>query len=155
MWLLWAIAGVVLCIELLVKTYLRINFPYTSIPVIKNIFHITVVFNKGAAFGILQGRTTLLIYIGIIFILVFFLLMKNENKNNLCFFIASGLIIGGAVSNLCDRIFLGFVVDYIDLRIWPVFNLSDSGITVGAGLLLWQSYREHRKCKPPGEKKHQ
>ena len=60
------------------------------------------------------------------------------------FLIPCGLILGGAVSNLWDRIFLGFVVDYIDLRVWPVFNLSDSCITVGVGLLLWQSFKKSR-----------
>jgi signal peptidase II len=57
------------------------------------------------------------------------------------FAISYGLIIGGALSNLFDRVFLGYVVDYIDLRVWPVFNLSDSCITVGIGLLLFYSFK--------------
>jgi len=47
-----------------------------------------------------------------------------------------GLIIGGAVGNLIDRILLNYVVDYLDFRIWPVFNLADSAIVVGAGILI-------------------
>ena len=136
----WVIAAGVASADFLVKTYLRINFPHSSIPIVKNIFHITVVENSGAAFGILRGKTTFLIYTGLIFLLVFFFMMKSEKRKDLLFLIACGLIMGGAISNLYDRIFLGFVVDYIDLRIWPVFNLSDSCITVGVGLLIWQSY---------------
>ncbi len=128
-----------------IKGYLHSIFPFQSIPVIKNIFHITLVFNRGAAFGILQKNSVFLIYIGIIFILIFLFLIKHEKIKSRLFLIAAGLILGGALSNLGDRLFLGYVVDYIDLRIWPVFNLSDSCITVGAGLLLWDSFRRRRK----------
>ncbi len=142
MGLAWLIAATVFSADFLIKAYLRTNFPFATLPVINHIFHITVVFNRGAAFGILQGKTTLLIFSGIIFLLVFFLLIKGEKKHDRVFFAACGLILGGAASNLYDRIFLGFVVDYIDLRIWPVFNLSDAGITIGVGLLLWRSRKK-------------
>jgi len=145
MGVIWAVTALVFFTDSAIKTYLRINLPLKSIPVIKNIFHITVVKNSGAAFGIMQGQTPLLICIGLIFLLIFFFLVRKENKKNLLFLITYGLILGGAVSNLCDRIFLGFVVDYLDFRIWPVFNLSDSCITVGVGILLWQSFRKPRR----------
>ncbi len=139
---IWLIAAIVFFIDLFVKTYLHANFLHLSIPIIKNIFHITVIENSGAAFGILQGKTQLLIYIGILFILFFFFMIKKESRKTLLFFTACGLILGGAISNLYDRIFLGFVVDYIDLRIWPVFNISDSCITIGAGLLFINSFKK-------------
>ena len=141
----WGIAAVVFIADFFIKAHLHTNFLHTSTPVIKNIFHITVIENTGAAFGILHGKTTLLIFAGVIFMLVFLLFMKNEEKKTLMFNISCGLILGGALSNLYDRIFLGFVIDYIDLRIWPVFNLSDSCITVGAFLLIWLSYRDSKK----------
>lgn len=135
------IAAIVFFADFLLKTYLRLNFePAQTFPLIKNVFHITFVFNRGAAFGILQGKTTFLIYIGIIFVCVFLFLMKKEKRKSLLFFIASGLILGGALSNLGDRIFLKGVIDYLDIRIWPVFNLSDTCITIGAGLLIWESF---------------
>lgn len=140
----WIIAAAVFFADFLIKTYLRTNFSYSSIPVIEKIFHITVVENSGAAFGFLRGKTTFLIYIGIVFIFVFLFVMKKEKKKGPLFLASCGLIIGGAISNLYDRIFLGFVIDYIDLQIWPVFNLSDSCITVGAFLLVWQSYSRSR-----------
>ena len=138
--LTWILATAVFLSDFLIKTYLRINFAYQSIPVIKNIFHITVVFNEGAAFGILRGRTNFLIYLGVIFILFFFFLMKKEKEKSRLFLVVCGMILGGALSNLCDRIFFGYVIDYIDLRVWPVFNLSDSCISVGVAVLIWQSF---------------
>jgi signal peptidase II len=131
--------------DLFIKSYLRSNFSFQSIPVIKNILHITVIFNKGAAFGILQGRTIFLIYATLIFIVIFFALMRKERNKNLIFWISCGLILGGALSNLYDRISLGYVVDYIDIRIWPVFNLSDSCINIGAFCLFINSFKDHGK----------
>ena len=88
--------------------------------------------------------------IAILFVIVFTLLSKNsklksENKKNMFFLIPCGLVLGGALSNLCDRLFLGFVIDYIDLRWWPVFNLSDSCISVGISLLLLESIFSAKK----------
>ena len=81
--------------DFLIKTYLRHNLdPLETIPVIKNILHITLVFNRGAAFGVLQGKTTFLIYAAVIFVFIFLLVMKKEDKKNLTFWIASGLILG-------------------------------------------------------------
>jgi signal peptidase II len=138
------IAIIVFSAEFVIKTYLRTHHPGASIPLIKNILHISVVFNTGAAFGMLQQKTTFLIYIGLVFIFIFLLLAISEKRKSKLFFIACGLIIGGALSNLYDRIFLGFVVDYIDIRIWPVFNIADSCISCGVGLMLWESFRKHR-----------
>ncbi|MDD4955554.1 MAG: signal peptidase II [Candidatus Omnitrophica bacterium] len=136
------VASLIFTADLAIKRYFLYHHSYESIPVIKNILYLTVVFNKGAAFGILRGQTSLLIYTGIIFLLVFlFVIAKGQTKNKL-FLVACGLIIGGALSNLADRIFLGFVVDYIDVKVWPVFNLSDSAISVGAFFLLLNEFRK-------------
>ena len=137
----WIVATLIFFADFFVKSQLRSQFPFRSTPVIKNIFHITLVFNRGAAFGIFQKSSTFLIYAGIAFILIFFILIKKEKEKSRLFLISSGLIIGGAFSNLWDRLYLGYVVDYLDFRIWPVFNISDACITIGAGLLLWESYR--------------
>lgn len=138
-------AALIFFIDFSIKAYLLTNFAYRSIPVLKDIFHITVIFNTGAAFGILKGNTNLLTCLGIVFVGLFIFFIKKEEKKNLIFLIACGLILGGALSNLYDRIFLGFVVDYIDLRIWPVFNLSDSGISIGVAVLLLQSLINGKK----------
>ncbi len=70
---------------------------------------------------------------------------KQEKPTSKWGVIPYGLIIGGALSNMYDRIFLGYVVDYLDFKIWPVFNLSDSCITIGVALLLIDSFRSRRR----------
>ncbi|UCG35768.1 MAG: signal peptidase II [Candidatus Omnitrophota bacterium] len=142
---MWGVAALVFFCDLLVKGYLRHNLAFQSIPVIKNIFHITVVFNTGAAFGVLQGKTTFIIYITVLFILWLFIFLRKEKQIKPKFAIPYGLIFGGALSNLYDRLLLGYVVDYIDLRVWPVFNLSDTCITIGIGLLLIYSFRPQKQ----------
>lgn len=142
--LLFLTAAAIFFIELFVKTYLHNNFAFHSLPIIKNIFHITLVENTGAAFGILQGKTNLLIYMGIVFILIFLFIVRREKDKGKLVYFSYGLILGGALSNIYDRIFRGFVIDYIDLRIWPVFNIADSCISIGIIILLWQTYRTRK-----------
>lgn len=111
-----------------------------SIPVIKNIFHFTYVRNSGAGFGILQGHRELLIIVSIIIISIL-LIYRYKTANDRFLDIAMALIIGGAIGNLIDRIRYSYVIDYLDFRIWPVFNLADSAVVVGVGILiiyLWQ-----------------
>jgi signal peptidase II len=106
-----------------------------SVPLLKNFLHITYVKNFGAGFGIFQGMTSILIWFSVIAIgIILFYYDKIIEKKSLQ--IASALILGGAISNLIDRIFLGFVVDYLDFIIWPVFNIADSCITIGALILI-------------------
>ena len=85
--------------------------------------------NTGAAFGILKGYNLLLIIVSVI-ALGFFIYYFNKNK------LACSLVVAGITGNLIDRIFLGGVRDFIDLRIWPVFNLADAYCVAGIGLLI-------------------
>jgi len=140
-----AIALIIFVSDFFIKSYLKDNFAYQSIPVIKSIFHITIVFNKGAAFGLLKGYSNILIYIGIIFIIVLFAVIKKDAKNSMLSMAALGLILGGALSNMFDRVAYGFVVDYIDFRVWPVFNLSDMCISIGVGIFMLQSFFSNGK----------
>jgi|SRR3989344_3550152 len=88
--------------------------------------------NYGAAFGILQGYTTFLIIMSLAIIAICFYYYKyKELKLGLSF------ILAGAISNLIDRIFLGYVRDFIDLKFFPVFNLADSFNVIGVILLIY------------------
>jgi signal peptidase II len=151
-WIIGVIAAAIFSADLFIKTFLRQHHAYQSMPVIPGILHLTIVFNKGAAFGILNGQTLFLTCISVIFIIMFTFFIRQENKKNLVFFIACGLIVGGAASNFYDRLVLGYVVDYIDVRIWPVFNLSDTCISVGAGLLFLDSLKKNKHRKEPPTK---
>lgn len=112
--------------------------PGESIPVIKSIFHLTLVFNKGGAFGVLMNATAFFIFISVLVIaaiLIFLLRKKPEYTVTL----ALVFIMAGALSNLIDRLRFGCVVDFIDFRVWPVFNIADSAITIGTCWVIYKT----------------
>ncbi len=111
-------------------------FQNQSIPIIKGIFHITLVHNRGAAFGILKNQIPLFIITSLFAIILIYFNLK-ENKQSKSYSIVLSLILAGALGNLIDRLFFGYVIDFLDFRIWPVFNMADSAITIGAILLGW------------------
>jgi len=130
-------------LKILIQGYF---YPNETFAVIPNIFHITYVLNPGAAFGLMAGRTwvfvltALLVVAGVVY--AQFRIPREEKILRL----ALGLIGGGALGNVYDRIMTGKVVDYLDFRIWPfVFNFADSMIVIGVGLLLLIMYLKDRK----------
>ncbi len=112
-----------------------------SIPIIKDALHITFVKNTGAAFGLFKSNTYFFIAISIVAVAIIgVILIKAINNgkfldNFLCNF-GLVLIMSGALGNLIDRVNLQYVIDFIDVRIWPVFNIADSSITVGTAALI-------------------
>jgi signal peptidase II len=120
--------------KFLALRFLQLNIP---VPLIKNFLNLTLVHNRGAAFGFLQHQ--LILFILVSFFAIGLILINLRNKTNpIIFQLALSLILGGAVGNLIDRIRFGFVIDFLDLRIWPVFNLADSVITIAALILTWE-----------------
>ena len=110
-----------------------------TIPVIKNVLHFTLVHNTGMAFGLFKDHGVVFIIIPIIAValLVYNIYYYRENENlSRSYIFAFSLILGGAIGNLFDRIFVGHVIDFIDFRVWPVFNIADSAITIGAIIIL-------------------
>lgn len=91
--------------------------------------------NSGAAFGILRARGLLFILVAVVVSVFIIVSYRRVVTSPLAVRLGLGLILGGAVGNLIDRIRLGYVVDFIDLGWWPVFNLADSSIVVGVVLL--------------------
>ena len=92
--------------------------------------------NAGAAFGFFQNGGLLFALVAIVVSVAIVAYFWRAENSPLLVRTALGLILGGAVGNLIDRVRLGFVVDFIDLRWWPVFNLADSAIVIGVALLL-------------------
>ena len=119
--------------KLLVTKSLSLN---QSVPVIKGVFHITLIHNRGAAFGILKNQVPFLILTSAIAIILIYLNLK-DNRGKIIYAVSLSFILAGALGNLIDRLFLGYVIDFLDFRIWPVFNIADSAITIGAVLLGW------------------
>ena len=108
-----------------------------ALPVINDFLYIKLVKNTGVGFGIMQGQNNIAIWITIIFIglIIYYLDEIMENKNTA---ILAGLLIGGAIGNLMDRICMGFVRDFIAFTFWPAFNAADAAITIGGiGLIIY------------------
>lgn len=120
-----------------------------SLPVIKGIFHITYVLNPGAAFGMLEHQRWFFILVAIAAVLLGAAFYKKLQQESFLMRSGAGLLLGGAVGNLADRIQSGLVVDFLDFRIWPVFNIADIAICAGAGILIfdiWQRRNEDDIC---------
>lgn len=111
---------------------------YQSIPVIKNVLHITYIQNEGAAFGMLANHRWVFIVISTIAILAIGVYLFLYCKENRIVKIGLALIVGGGIGNMIDRLALGYVVDMIDCRFinFYVFNVADSCVCVGAGLIF-------------------
>lgn len=106
-----------------------------SVPVLGEYIRFTYVENRGAAFGLLQDQTAFFIVVGVVVIGVIFASYRYMASPPMLLNVCLGLQLGGAVGNLIDRIRVGYVVDFMDLTFWPVFNVADSAICVGvAGL---------------------
>jgi signal peptidase II len=132
------IAGIIV-LDQLTKILIQRNFAlHESLEVIENVFHITFVPNYGAAFGILKDKTFFFILTSLIVIISFLFYLKYVPKEKKVLRYALVLQIGGAVGNLIDRIRLGYVIDFLDFRVWPVFNVADMAIVFGVGLLIYQ-----------------
>lgn len=110
--------------------------PGQSVPVIPGLLYLTLVKNTGTAFGLLSGSSYLLSALAGIFLIGIGYLFWRAEKSSIVNRIACGLLAGGAVANLIDRVRLGYVIDFLDIRVWPVFNLADVALCTGALLLV-------------------
>ncbi len=95
--------------------------------------------NPGAAFGILRGETAFLILAAAAIVVLLIVTLRDAARLSPLMYVGLGLLLGGALGNLIDRIRLGYVTDFIAVGIWPKFNVADSAITVGL-ILMGVSY---------------
>ena len=104
---------------------------------IGSLFYITLVHNRGGAFGILQGQKLIFVIVGVLVIgAILFYLYRTKNIS-WWMLLGLGAISAGAVGNLYDRVTLGYVIDFIDVHVWDyVFNVADIAIDVGFGAIL-------------------
>ncbi len=108
-----------------------------SMPIFENIFHLTYIHNYGAAFSFFQNKTIFLILVQLILItLISFFMITMRKRSHRIMLISMSLIIAGGAGNLIDRIAYGYVVDFFDFRVFPIFNIADISVCTGCGLLL-------------------
>lgn len=107
-----------------------------SMPIIDGILHFTYVRNPGIAFGLFPKMNIIIIVLSIVTIVLLFSIYRKTNSGNLWIKTALIFIASGAVGNLLDRIQYNVVIDFIDFRVWPVFNLADAFIVIGVVILF-------------------
>lgn len=135
----FVIAGLVIFIDQLSKFYIQHNLEIgESIPLIKGILHITYIENPYTSFGLFKYQTIFFVMASLIsLILVILIYKKVIFKNRPFMYIPFSLILGGAIGNLIDRIRVeGRVIDFIDIKIWPIFNFADMSIVCGMSIIL-------------------
>ena len=118
-----------------------------SVTIIKNFFKLTIVHNFGISWGILEGKRIIII-IGTLIVMVIVYKLLQTFKSNIRNNIAFGLLIGGMLGNFIDRLFLGYVRDFLDFKIfnynYPVFNIADSLIVISIIWLIVLSVKEDK-----------
>ena len=139
---LWLTAIAVLIADQLVKSFVMHTFlPNESRVAIPHVLWWTYVQNTHGAFGLFGDSAVLLIVMALVVLGVFWYAFRDAARHSLTVRIAFGAIVGGAIGNIVDRLHYHFVVDFIDLRWWPVFNIADSCVSLGVVALVLVSLR--------------
>lgn len=116
-----------------------------SLEIIPGFFYLTYIRNPGAAFGMLAGKQWFFVLIAVIVMAAIIYFQRSISKELKAIRVCLGLIGGGALGNLIDRVFSGEVVDFLDFRVWSyIFNIADSAIVVGGFLLVLLIYKQER-----------
>ena len=145
---LWlSLAAVIIILDQITKLWISQIFVYGETVAVTDFFNLVLVHNSGAAFNFLSNaggwqRWLFSAIAATASVWIIWLLRKHKQEKLFCF--ALTLILGGALGNLIDRAAYGYVVDFLDFY-WntyhfPAFNIADSAVTCGAGLLLWESF---------------
>lgn len=152
MYVYYIIAAIIIIVDQLTKWVVIKNMElYEQITIVEDFFYFTSHRNKGAAWGILEGKmlffyiVTTIVVIGVIYY------MQKYAKNDKFLAISLSFILGGAIGNFIDRLFRGEVVDFLDFIIFgydfPIFNVADSSLVVGVTLILIATFFEEKQKK--------
>jgi signal peptidase II len=122
----------------LVVSHLALYETRRPTPALAHLFSFTYVTNTGAAFGFFQNGSVVLVIVAVVVILAIALYFRRVPGDEWLLKISLAMQLGGALGNLLDRVRLGYVVDFMDFHMWPVFNFADTFIVVGVGLLAYR-----------------
>jgi signal peptidase II len=149
-----ALAAAIVVIDQITKVFIMQKFFLHETLVVTPFFNLVRVHNTGAAFSMLAdaGGWQRILFIAIAVtasVWVVWLLRRHPQQTLFC--LSLGFILGGAVGNLIDRVLYGSVVDFVQVHyagyFFPAFNVADSAITCGAGLLIWDGFRPQREVQ--------
>ena len=153
-WMLFTIAGIIIILDQITKAIIRASIPFGGqwMPLewLSPYFRFVHWENTGAAFGLFQGGGLIFAILAVIvtvFIVIYYPQIPKDEK---LMRVAISMQLGGAIGNLIDRIVFGPVTDFISVGTFPVFNIADSSITVGVGIMilgLWLAERRERREK--------
>jgi signal peptidase II len=156
----WIIALAVLILDQASKAWISSTIPpWSQQIVIPGFFNLVHVQNKGAAFGFLGSSTGswqpyFFIVVGLLAVICIAYLLHRGPRTDSWFMTSLGLILGGALGNLLDRLRSGFVLDFLDFYLgsfhWPAFNVADAALSCGALLLLIALYIRRTHVSSPG-----
>lgn len=135
-----AIAVVVVALDQATKYLVRADLSPvgTSVPVIGRLLRLTYTRNEGAAFGMLPGGRVAFMVVSFTVVTVIAGYVLRRRPERPWMIVALGLVLGGAIGNLIDRAYFGWVTDFIQVPFdFPVFNVADSSVVVGVAMLVW------------------
>ena len=148
-WARWlAVSAVVVVLDLATKAWVSHVLAYGDVVKVTPFFNIILTHNTGAAFSFLAGaggwQRWFFTAIAVVISVVLVIMLRRPHPDRVAP-LGLALVLGGALGNLCDRVALGHVVDFIQVHAggyyWPAFNVADSAITVGVAFLLWDGLR--------------
>ena len=154
-WLLPIIAAAIIAADQLTKWWIRSALPPGgSIPLVDHLAF-TYVQNTGSAFGFFHDRGLIISIVGIVAVILMLVFYRYLSPFNMLGLVSLSLVFGGAVGNLIDRFSLGFVTDFIEVRLWgntywPNFNVADSCISIGGLMLIYFFFTVLRKGERHG-----
>ena len=133
----------------LVVRNLALGEVFAPIPALARFFTFTHTTNTGAAFGLFPDAGWIFVIVAIVVISTILFYYRHLPTEHLLVRVSLGLQLGGALGNLTDRLTRGSVVDFLDFKIWPVFNVADSCIVVGVAILAFYLMREEQPHPAP------
>lgn len=150
--LLLAVAVAVLALDQLSKAavmrYLEPQVPWNPIAPLRSIVSLTYVTNTGAAFGLFPQLGNLYVVVALVIVAALLTFYRRFAFSHRLMQVCLGLQLGGAAGNLLDRLRFGHVIDFIDFKVWPVFNVADSSIVIGVLILALLLLREKPAEQP-------
>lgn len=148
---LWLLALTIFALDQLTKAWIHTRLPlgsygaYDGIEVIPDFFYLVHVGNTGAAWSLFTGKSFYLAILALVTLLAMFIWRRALGLQGRTAQIAFGLLCGGIVGNLVDRLLHGHVIDFLDFHfgsyVYPTFNVADAGICIGVALYVWHSLR--------------
>jgi len=119
--------------------------PGESYTLVDNVLSLTHLRNPGALFGLLSGEAPLIIFLNFAIIVLITIIWLKVMRGKWQYEVGLGMILGGTLGNLWDRIGNGVIIDFVDFHLWPVFNLADVFLCIGVGIIIFGLIKQELK----------